>query len=236
MHGRRRRVLAVAAAALAAALHAAPAIAAPGELFGPSGTTVVTPERANQFAGTFDTGRGSREFTDRLGAPAEGGTGALELRTPGDDDKVQFITGELAGPLERFRDSSYQALRDPASEAAAFPSFQIAIDADGGELEPRDLYLLTFVPPDGPAGVWTRYDLGSARWCTTQQIGRVDAYRECRDGGARRSLDEIMDAFPSVSAYAAGVNQGTGDAGLVGAVDLIQVGNLTYDFEPSATP
>lgn len=234
MHGRRRWVLAVALAA--AVMYPAPAIAGPGDLFGPSGTTVVTPERANQFAGTFDAGRGSREFTDRLGAPAEGGTGALELRTPGADDKVQFVTGELAGSLERFRDSSYQALRDPASEAGSAPSFQIAIDADGGELEPRDLHLLTFVPPEGPTGVWTRHDLGSARWCTTLQIGRVDAYRECRDGGARRSLDEITNAFPGVSVYAAGVNQGAGDAGLVGAVDLIQVGDRTFDFEPSTTP
>ncbi|MFP5071398.1 hypothetical protein ACLFMI_17270 [Pseudonocardia nantongensis] len=227
----------MAAAALAATvLYPALAFAAPGGLFGPSGTTVVTPEAANRFAGTFDTGQGGREFTERLGAPADGGTGALELRTPGDDDKVQFITDELAGSLERFRESSYQSLRDPASEAGAFPSFQIAIDANGGELEPRDLYLLTFVPPAGPAGVWTRFDLGSAGWCTTHQIGRVDAYRECRDGGARRSLDEIMDAFPDVSVYAAGVNQGAGNAGLVGAVDLIRVGNLTYDFEPSAAP
>ena len=227
----------MAAAALAVTvLYPVPAIAAPGDLFGPSGTTVVTPERMNQFAGSFDTGRGSREFTDRLGAPADGGTGALELRTPGDDDKVQFVTGELAGSLERVRDSSYHALRDPASEAGAFPSFQIAIDANGGELEPRDLHLLTFVPPEGPAGVWTRYDLGSARWCTTQQIGRVDPYRECRDGGARRSLDEIADAHPGVSVYAAGVNQGAGNASLVGAVDLIRVGDRTYDFEPSTTP
>lgn len=236
MRRNRRRVLTTVGAALAAAvLCPALALAAPGELFGPSGPTVVTPESANQFAGTFDAGNGSREFTDRHGAPPGGGTGALELRTPADADKVQFVTGELAGDLERFRDSSYRALRDPASGSAAAPSFQIAIDADGGELEPRDLHLLTFVPPDGPAGVWTRHDLGAAGWCTTRQVGRVDAYRQCREGGERRTLDEIIDAFPGVSAYAAGVNQGAGDAGLVGAVDLVRIGDRTYDFEPGGS-
>ena len=35
-----------------------------------------------------------------------------------------------------------------------------------------------------------------------------------------------------MTAYAAGVNQGGGDAGLVSAVDLLRVGGRTYDFEP----
>lgn len=41
-----------------------------------------------------------------------------------------------------------------------------------------------------------------------------------------------MAAYPDMTAYAAGFNQGGGDAGLVSAVDLLRVGGRTYDFEP----
>lgn len=228
-------IVVVTAIAVAVLLPAA-ASAAPGDVFGSSGTTVVTPEKSNQFAGTFDRGAGSREFTDRLGAPPDGGTGALELRTPADGDKVQFVTDEVAGPLGQFAESSYWAVRDPAStaETGRAPSFQIAVDVNGGELGPRELHLLTYLPDAGPAGEWTRYDLGAGRWCVTQQVDSVDAYQDCRAGGERRTLDEIMDEYPGISVYAAGVNQGIGDGGLVGAVDLIRVGTRTYDLEPSA--
>ncbi|ANY08637.1 hypothetical protein [Pseudonocardia sp. HH130630-07] len=228
---RRRHILVAGATAVAAALLAAnPAFAL--DPFGPSGTVTVTPAAQNQFAGTFDRGAGDRAFTSRLGAPPDGGAGALELRTPGDGDKVQFVTHEVAGPLSRFASSSYRAVRDPAAPGEAAPSFQIAVDIDGGELGPQELHLLTYLPEPAPPGRWTRYDVGSGTFCLTRQTGSVDAYRECADGAPRYSLDEVAAAHPGVTAYAAGVNQGAGNAGLVSAVDLIQVGNRTYDLEP----
>lgn len=230
--GRRNGLIAT-AAALATVLTTAslhPALAL--DPFGPSGTVTVTPTAQNQFAGTFDRGAGTREFTSRFGAPADGGAGALELRTPGDDDKVQFVTREVGGPLSRFASSSYWALRAPTSTAGAMPSFQIAVDINGGELGPQELHLLTYLPEPAPAGRWTRYDVGSGTFCLTQQIGATDAYRDCTGGAPQYTLDEIMDAHPGISAYAAGVNQGAGNAGLVSTVDLIQVGRRTYDLEP----
>lgn len=228
----RRTLVAILTAIAAGSVLPAAAVAAPGDLFG-SGTVVVTPDAPNRFAGTYDRGAGERAFTARLGAPPDGGTGALELRTPGPDDKIQFITDEVAGSLERFDFASYWAVRAPSSTGDALPSFQIATDIDGGELGPGELYLLTYVPDTGSAEHWTRYDLGAGRWCVRQQIGADDAYRACRDGGERFTLAEIRDAHPAMTAYAAGVNQGAGDSGLVGAVDLIQVGDRTYDIEPT---
>ena len=232
--GRRNGLIAtaVAVAGLLATATLHPALAF--DPFGPSGTVTVTPTASNQFAGTFDRGAGSREFTSRLGAPPEGGAGALELRTPGDGDKVQFVTDEVAGPLERFRSSSYWAIRDPESGSDAMPSFQIAVDINGGDLGPQELHLLTFLPESAPAGTWTRYDIGSGTFCLTQKTAGVDAYRECADGGEQFTLDEVADAHPGVSAYAAGANQGMGNAGLTSAVDLLQVGNRTYDLEPGS--
>lgn len=232
---RRRRNGAVAAALAVAALvglaSLQPALAIGP--FGPSGRVTVTPTSSNQFAGTLDEGSGSREYTARHGAPPDGGTGALELRTPGDGDKRQYATDEVAGPLSRFTDASYWAYRDPASSSGQMPPFAIAVDVNGSTLEARDLYVLTYLPGRAPAGTWTRYDVGAGTFCLTHQIGRVDAYRQCRDGGEQRTLEQIMAEYPHMTAYAAGFNQGGGDGGLVGAVDLMQVGARVYDFEPA---
>lgn len=199
----------------------------------PSGPTTVTPGSAHGFAGTYDRGRGSREFTDRFGAPPEGGPDALVLSTPGDEDKVQFLTGEVAGPLERFRSSSYYALRAPSSTAdpGPAPSFQIGVDINGGRLEPRELWVLTFRPGTDAPGTWNRYDTGAGRYCLTRQIGAVDAYEAGCGDGDPQTLDEIIEQHPGVSVLVAGVNQGGGEGGLVGAVDLMQVGSTVYDFE-----
>lgn len=235
MSRRIRRIL-VAACTVVVSLSLFPVLAnaEPGDLFGPSGTEVVTPEKgSNRFGGTYDRGAGSREYTSRLGAPPDGGAGAVELRTPGDADKIQFGTGEVAGSLDQFESASYWAVRDPASRSSSLPSFQIATDVNGGDLQPREIYVLTYIPDTSSAGRWTRYDLGSARYCVRQQIGAADAYRACREGGDRRTLDDIRSEYPEMTAYAAGVNQGAGDPGLISAVDLIQVGDRTFDFEPS---
>ncbi|MEJ8277910.1 hypothetical protein [Pseudonocardia spirodelae] len=230
--GRRNGLIAaaLAGAALVGLASLQPAFAI--DPFGPSGRVTVTPAASNQFAGTLDEGTGTREFTTRYGAPPDGGTGAMAISTPDGGDKVQFVTAEVGGPLSRFADSSYWALRDPASHSDAMPSFAIAADVDGGDLQAGDLHVLTYLPDHAAAGTWTRYDVGSGTFCVTRQIGRADAYRQCRDGGEQRTLAQIMDEFPQMTAYAAGFNQGGGDAGLVSAVDLMQVGARTYDLEP----
>jgi hypothetical protein len=220
------------AGVVAAAVVAGATGASAADLVG-GGTTVVTPEKTGQFVGTYDRGAGTREFTDRLGAPSDGGTGALVLSTPSDDDKIQFVTREFSGPLARFSDTSYWTRRDPASSSgpAQLPSFQIAVDINGGDLQPRDLYLLTFVPSRG-GDEWTKQDAGTGRWCVTRQDGGLDAYRAGCAAGDRRTIAEIVREHPGVSALVAGVNQGGGDGGLVAAVDLVHAAGRTYDFEP----
>ncbi|MDN5918597.1 MAG: hypothetical protein L0I76_26445 [Pseudonocardia sp.] len=235
--GARRLVRVVAGLAAAvcavAIVPAAMADESPVGLQGSATRTYVTPGAAQGFAGTYDRAGGAREFTDRLGAPSGAGRDALVLRTPGDEDKVMFATDQVAGPLERFRSSSYYALRDPASTAdpSLLPSFQIGVDINGGTVEPGDVWVLTFRPSGGAAGSWTRYDTGAGRYCMVQQIGGLDAYRAGCDDGEPMSLDEIIAQHPGVSVLLAGVNQGGGNGGLVSAVDLIQVGSRTFDFE-----
>lgn len=134
------------------------------------GQTYVTPDDLHGFGSDDDRGAGAREFTDELGAPPLGGSDALKLATPESGDKVQFFTPELAGPLTSFESSSYYAKRDAASTAGAvqFPSFQIPVDKNGGELLSGDFSTLTFEPvyqaganANQTAGTWNRYDTGA---------------------------------------------------------------------------
>ena len=191
------------------------------------------PRSPSQFVGTYDRGAGTREFTDRLGAPPDGGTGALdpEHAVGRRQDPVRHPR-----PLRPARAVLGHELLDPAgpglsSGPAPLPSFQIAVDINGGDLQPRDLYLLTFVPSRG-GDEWTKQDAGSGRWCVTRQDGGLDAYRAGCATGERRTIAEIVQEHPGVSALAAGVNQGGGNEGLVAAVDLVHAGSTTYDLEP----
>lgn len=47
-------------------------------------------------------------------------------------------------------------------------------------------------------------------------------------------MAEIIAANPGITALGAGFNQGSGNGGLVSAVDLLQVGATTYNFERNA--
>ncbi|MFP5020410.1 hypothetical protein [Pseudonocardia phyllosphaerae] len=234
--GRLGRATTVTVAVTTAILAAAgTATAAPGDLFGPSGgTTYVTPDNPGPFNGTFEKGSGTRRVTERYGAPEGGGTSSLELNTPKSGDSALYATGEVEGPLETFRDSSYWALRGNGSSPDAAPAMNIAVDRNGGEIEPQDLVGLVFIPSSSPAGRWTRYDLGSASFCFIRVSGGVDPYKECRDGAPKRTIDDVLAEFPDATAYAAGVGLGTGTPGASGAADLMRVGDRTYDFERSA--
>ena len=46
------------------------------------------------------------------------------------------------------------------------------------------------------------------------------------------ALDKIIEANPAARIEVLGVNQGSGNSGLLAAVDGLTVGGTTYDFEP----
>ncbi|WP_130288534.1 hypothetical protein [Pseudonocardia sediminis] len=207
------------------------------------GQTYVTPTDLHGFAGTDDRIGGAREFTDALGAPPLGGTDALRLTTPTGDDKITFFTTEQAGPLAKFTSSSYYAKRDVSSTGnpVQFPSFQIPVDKNGATLETGDFSTLTFEPvyqtganANQTAGTWNRYDTGAGLFCSTRQIGGFEANQTRCDNNGLKTLAEIIAANPGITALSAGINQGSGNGGLISAVDLLQVGTTTYNFERTA--
>ncbi|MBW0104094.1 hypothetical protein [Pseudonocardia sp. KRD291] len=206
------------------------------------GQTYVTPDDLHGFDAEI-TGEGTQDFTDELGAPPAGGMDALKIATPGGGDKVQFFTSELAGPLENFESSSYYAKRDVASTAndAQFPSFQITVDKNGGAFETGDFSTLSFEPvyqsganSNQTAGTWNKYDTGIGLFCSSRPIGGYEANQTRCDNQGFRTLSEIVEENEGITVLSAGINQGSGNAGLTSAVDLVQVGATTYNFERTA--
>lgn len=207
------------------------------------GQTYVTPGDLHGFAGEVRPD-GTREFTDEFGAPELiGGADALKLSTPSGAAKVQFFTDELAGDPEKFLSSSYYAFRSSESEAPEFqfPSFQIEVDSNGDA--PGGFSTLFFEPvnqtgpnADQTADRWNEYDTGTGLFCSTRVIGGFTATPDqtfCSNGGTK-TLPEIFAANPDLTVLRAGVNQGSGNGGLISAVDLVQVGDTTYNFEQEA--
>ncbi|WP_336920968.1 hypothetical protein [Aquipuribacter sp. SD81] len=195
-----------------------------------AGTTVVDETSLTSTWTTGDQrGDGALAFVTEYGAPAGLGDGALQLSTPGDSDKVQMLTAADL-PLSALADASYWTYRVSGS-GEQVPAINVVIDhngpADGGfatlVFEPTYSY-----PGQVADGVWQRWDAGAdASWWSTRSFpGMPSAF------DSFVSLRSIIDANPDAVIEAFGVNAGSGNAGLLAAVDGLTVAGTTYDFEP----
>ncbi len=205
------------------------------------GQTYVTPDSPHGFTETDTRAPGTVETSDALGAPPQGNADALVLNTPDGNAKATFFTTERNGPLSAFLSSSYYAKKDPSSTGAAnqFPSFQIEVDANG--LAEGGFSTLTFEPvyqqgdnANQTAGTWNKYDTGTGLFCSTRQIGGFEANQTRCDNGGTKTLLQIIEANPDIVVTKTGINQGSGNPGILAAVDLFQVGSTTYNFERKA--
>jgi hypothetical protein len=202
-------------------------------------TTYVLPDLAPFTASppNADTrGAGAAEVTDEFGAPEGGHKAALKLSTPASSDKVQVITSAGGSPLaEWVGNAGYSAYQDAADNPVQFPAYQLFIDyngpADGGystlDYEPVYNSDASTTPMQ-----WNRYDVGAGKLCSTKPIpGIITADQtQCSNGGTH-TLAEYAAAAPDATVTAVLINQGTGNPGLVSAVDKVQAPTTSYDFE-----
>ena len=169
------------------------------------------------------------------------GVGSLRLQTPTAADKVVLFNYDHVGtPLAGIDAMGYATYRDPASTAAAsqVPSINLQVDYNGDA--PGGFTTLVFEPVynldqgavvAGEWQTWDAYDGGQAIWWSTRDIPGVCA-RDCfvtwETIVANNPDAEILGGF--------GVNQGSGNGGLVAAADALTLGSagqcVTYDFEP----
>lgn len=219
-------------------LLAAAAIAAAGPAF--AATSTVTEANLGVDWSTGDTRPGGTlAFTNEYGAPAGFGTGALQLSTTDGIAKVQMLTAQDAGVK----------LSDVKGNIS-FYAKQIAVSAG----TPNQLAALNlFIDPDGAGtaytyaplvlepvyqpqaiipNTWQKWDgsAATAVWWSTRTFPGVTAFQTV--GGP--NIDQISAANPDavIRPEGYGFNQGSGNAGLISAVDGLTIGGKTFDFQP----
>ncbi|GAA4826312.1 hypothetical protein GCM10023201_11190 [Actinomycetospora corticicola] len=203
----------------------------------PATTTYVLPD-LDPFVKDDTRGDGKAEVSDEYGAPTGGGKAALRLSTPAGSDKVNYyatVSGADADLENWIAAGAYSAYQGAADNPVQFPSLQLTVDfngpADGGYSN------LTYEPVYNPGdsttpGQWNRFLAGAGNWCSTRAIPGVieEAQRGCSNGGAKPLADYVA-AAPDLVVQRVVINQGSGNAGLESAVDLISTPTTTYDFE-----
>lgn len=160
------------------------------------------------------------------------GTGSLQLTTEDGSKKVFLFNYDHIGTeLADVQDIGYSTYRQ-AGQAQQVAALNLQVDYNGPEVA-GGFTTLVFEPvyntDQGPVvnDEWQNWDAdGSGRWWSTRAIPGVCAF-DCFV-----SLDDIIAANPDATILGGvGVNQGSGNPGLVSNVDAFTFDDTTYDFE-----
>lgn len=172
------------------------------------------------------------------------GIGSLALQTPTAGDKVTLFNFDHVGTaLADITAIGYSTYRDPASVTGhpdQVPAINLQVDYNGAAA--GGFTTLVFEPiyntdqgevQDGEWQTWDAY--GNAKWWSTRDIPGVCAF-DCFV-----SWSDIVAANPdAVIVGGFGVNQGSGNGGLIAATDALKLAYgddcVTYDFEPFRVP
>lgn len=224
----------------------APTASAAAQAGSASSTTVVsesdisrqpesTPPARNWVLYTRLAGNGA--FVTGPGTPPSG-VGSITFETPTSGDKVQLFNYDHVGtPLSQVRSMSYHTYRT-AGTGQQVTAINVEVDVNGAA--PGGFTTLVFEPVynttqgtivNGQWQFWDAYNGGNAIWWSSRPI----------PGAPNRdtfvSWNSIVAANPDaviVGGY--GLNQGSGNPGLVSAVDALHFDtpttSVTYDFEP----
>ena len=176
-------------------------------------------------------------------APAPLGAGSLQLTTANASEKVFLFNydhvGKSIGAVNAIEYSTYRT----AGSAQQVAALNMQVDVNGLDVA-GGFTTLVFEPVYNTAqgavvsGQWQTWDaFGSGIWWSTRPINGQCA-------GATAACDktwaEIVAHNPDAVILAFGVNQGSGNPGLVTSVDRLVIGFTTaacpfvYDFEPDA--
>ena len=180
-------------------------------------------------AAAFDVGPGDPPL----------GVGSLQLTTVTGSEKVFLFDYDHVGmPLADIDAISYATYRTTGS-AQQVTALNIQVDYNGDA--PGGFTTLVFEPvyntDQGTVlnGQWQEWDAFSGKWWSTQPINGQGAGAVVTQ---MRTMSQIIANNPDATILGGfGVNQGSGNASLVAAVDALILGTtdgntITYDFEP----
>lgn len=180
---------------------------------------------------------GNGAFRTGPGTPPSG-VGSFELTTPTGADKATLFNYDHVGTALADIDKIGYATYRTAGEAQQVAALNIQVDINGAA--PGGFTTLVFEPvyntnqgvvTDGVWQTWDAYSGGQAIWWSSNPIPSAPN----RDTFV--SWATIVAANPdAVIVGGFGVNQGSGNPGLISAVDVLTLGSggdcVTYDFEP----
>jgi hypothetical protein len=172
---------------------------------------------------------------------AASGTDHLLIETPTDGaDKATVLTYEFVGePLSSIETLGYRSLvtGESAADVRQAPALNIEIDRNGGTLEPGDYATLVWEPlyagESTAAGEWlTRSPSTSdGGWWSTRNVPVATGVAGALGFPSfTAGWDEVQAALPAATVLRIGINQGSGNPGLVSEVDLLRVNETVYDF------
>jgi hypothetical protein len=171
------------------------------------------------------------------------GTGTFQISTPTGNDKGFLFnfdhTGTAISTITAISYSTYISTPG-SSDARQAPSINIQIDKNGGTFEVGDFSTLVFEPvynttqgnvTVGSWQTWDAYASGTASWWMTGSALCPAAATLC-------TWSDVLANYPNATIIGGfGINQGSGNGGLVGAVDALTLGyggnSVTYNFEDS---
>lgn len=199
-----------------------------------------TPPTNNWVIYTRATTPGTATFRSGPASPPLG-IGSLELSTTPSTDKVfAFNFDHIGTRLADIDAISYETYRTTGS-AQQLASLNMEIDSNGSA--PGGFSTLVFEPVYNTdqgavvSGQWQPWDAfnGGIWWSTRPIDGQCAGATSACD----KTWAEIVANNPNATILGGfGVNQGSGNAGLVTAVDALTLGasgsTTTYDFEPYA--
>ncbi|MEO5814247.1 MAG: hypothetical protein ABIT20_03095 [Gemmatimonadaceae bacterium] len=168
------------------------------------------------------------------------GVGSFQSQLALSTEKLTLFNYDHVGTaLSSITALSYATYKNPGS-TFPFPSINIEIDINGGTLNAGEFRTLVFEPYNQPGfvdavGVWElrdAYDGGAARWWSTG-VTSCPQSSPC-------TWSALLASYPGATITGGfGINAGSGNAGLHGAVDALSIsygsGSVTYDFEPFVT-
>ncbi len=162
-------------------------------------------------------------------ADVPSGKGSLEINVGTSADKAAFgnevdFAGDALSSIGSPSFSVYQTGENNAISAGNLPNIAIEVDPN---LPGRTYSTLNFVPTKAAtSNAWTQFASTDGYWYFT---GGTGTDTNC---GAANSctLVQALAAVPDATIYSVAISKGR-DSQFHGAVDALQIGGTTYDFE-----
>ncbi|SFA82688.1 Collagen triple helix repeat-containing protein [Nocardioides alpinus] len=157
------------------------------------------------------------------------GVGSLGIRTASANDKTAFgnevdFQGTTLASVSSVSFWEYTTGENKAKYVDNAASVAMEINPANGA---QTYSTLNYVVRDLPTNVWTKVTADQKSWYLTGAAGTATGCNQV----TYCTLDEVKSALPNATLFTVAISKGR-DYAFSGAVDALQIGATTYDFEP----